>query len=39
VETEQEAQLMRVLGVELGQGWLFGRPGAMPGNSGVVAAR
>jgi EAL domain-containing protein (putative c-di-GMP-specific phosphodiesterase class I) len=31
VETEAEAQLMRVLGVELGQGWLFGRPGVLPG--------
>lgn len=34
VETEEEAQLMRVLGVELGQGWLFGRPGALPGQPG-----
>jgi EAL domain-containing protein (putative c-di-GMP-specific phosphodiesterase class I) len=32
VETEEEAQLMRVLGVELGQGWLFGRPGPVPGH-------
>jgi EAL domain-containing protein (putative c-di-GMP-specific phosphodiesterase class I) len=31
VETEEEAQLMRVLGVEFGQGWLFGRPGRLPG--------
>jgi EAL domain-containing protein (putative c-di-GMP-specific phosphodiesterase class I) len=31
VETEEEAQLMRVLGVEFGQGWLFGRPGLLPG--------
>ncbi len=31
IETEQQAQQMRALGVELGQGWLFGRPGALPG--------
>ena len=33
VETEAEAQLMRVLGVEFGQGWLFGRPGTLPGRT------
>ncbi len=31
VETEEQAQLMRLLGVEFGQGWLFGRPGVLPG--------
>jgi hypothetical protein len=30
IETEDEAGLMSGLGVELGQGWLFGRPGALP---------
>lgn len=33
IETEAEAQLMRLLGVEFGQGWLFGRPGMLPGES------
>ncbi|WP_149536066.1 EAL domain-containing protein [Siccirubricoccus phaeus] len=31
IETEAEAALMQELGVEFGQGWLFGRPGPMPG--------
>ena len=31
IETEEEAALMRSLGVDYGQGWLFGRPGALPG--------
>jgi EAL domain-containing protein (putative c-di-GMP-specific phosphodiesterase class I) len=30
IETEAEAGLLRDLGVDLGQGWLFGRPGALP---------
>lgn len=30
IETEAEAGLMRELGVDLGQGWLYGRPGALP---------
>lgn len=32
IETEEEAALMRSLGVEYGQGWLFGRPGPLPGS-------
>ena len=31
IETEEQATLMRELGVEHGQGWLFGRPGGLPG--------
>ncbi len=31
IETEEEAALMRELGVQFGQGWLFGRPGTLPG--------
>jgi EAL domain-containing protein (putative c-di-GMP-specific phosphodiesterase class I) len=31
IETEEEAALMRDLGVAFGQGYLFGRPGALPG--------
>lgn len=31
VETEAQARLMREIGVEFGQGYLFGRPGALPG--------
>jgi EAL domain-containing protein (putative c-di-GMP-specific phosphodiesterase class I) len=31
VETEEQAALMAELGVSFGQGWLFGRPGALPG--------
>ena len=31
VETEAQAALMRELGVAFGQGYLFGRPGALPG--------
>ncbi len=31
IETEQQATLMRDAGIELGQGWLFGRPGGLPG--------
>ncbi len=30
VETEAEAEALRALGVQFGQGWLFGRPGALP---------
>ena len=31
IETEEQAQLMAKLGVQYGQGWLFGRPGHLPG--------
>jgi len=31
VETEEEARLMASLGIEFGQGWLFGRPGRLAG--------
>ena len=30
IETEAEAVLMGSLGADMGQGWLFGRPGALP---------
>lgn len=30
IETEEEAALMASLGVQYGQGWLFGRPAALP---------
>ena len=32
IETEAEARLMQELGVGYGQGWLFGRPGRLPGS-------
>ncbi len=31
IETEEQAALMLSLGVNEGQGWLFGRPGVLPG--------
>lgn len=31
IETDEQAALMRELGVKFGQGWLFGRPGGLPG--------
>lgn len=31
VETEEQAKRMRDLGVQLGQGYLFGKPGGLPG--------
>ncbi len=34
VETEEEAAMMRELGVEYAQGWYFGRPGQLPGSAG-----
>ncbi len=32
IETEAEADMMRDIGVEFGQGWLFGHPGTLPGS-------
>lgn len=32
IETEQQARLMQELGVQFGQGWLFGKPGRLPGS-------
>jgi EAL domain-containing protein (putative c-di-GMP-specific phosphodiesterase class I) len=32
IETEAQAQCMLGLGVRYGQGWLFGRPGGLPGS-------
>ncbi len=32
IETEAEAAAVGALGVRYGQGWLFGRPGALPGS-------
>lgn len=32
IETEAQARLMSEIGVEYGQGYLFGRPGALPGS-------
>lgn len=34
IETEAVAAVMHGLGVRYGQGWLFGRPGALPGRGG-----
>ena len=34
IERDDEAQMMRDLGVEYGQGWLFGKPGALGGSRG-----
>ncbi|MFN6956317.1 MAG: EAL domain-containing protein, partial [Acetobacteraceae bacterium] len=31
IETEAQARLMQELGVTFGQGYLFGRPGSLPG--------
>lgn len=31
IETEEDAARMLALGVDYGQGWLFGRPGKLPG--------
>ncbi|MCS6932745.1 MAG: EAL domain-containing protein [Acetobacteraceae bacterium] len=36
IETEEEAALMASLGVEFGQGWLFGRPAPLPGSIPTV---
>jgi EAL domain-containing protein (putative c-di-GMP-specific phosphodiesterase class I) len=34
IETEQTAALMADLGVQFGQGWLFGKAGSLPGHIG-----
>ena len=39
IETEPQAKLMREVGVEFGQGWLFGRPGSLPGSLPGARAR
>ncbi len=39
IETEETALMMQGLGVHLGQGWHFGRPGPLPKAVPVVAAR
>ena len=35
IEQEDQARMMRELGVEYGQGWLFGKPGSLPGSIGA----
>ena len=39
IETEEAAKMMLGLGVHLGQGWYFGKPGPLPKATPVVAAR
>jgi EAL domain-containing protein (putative c-di-GMP-specific phosphodiesterase class I) len=39
IETEEMALMMRGLGVHLGQGWHFGRPGPLPKAQPVAVAR
>ncbi len=34
IEQDDEAKMMNDLGVEYGQGWLFGKPGQLPGSVG-----
>jgi EAL domain-containing protein (putative c-di-GMP-specific phosphodiesterase class I) len=34
IETREQAHLMQELGSTFGQGWLFGRPGSLPGSTG-----
>lgn len=38
VESEASAALVKELGIKLGQGWLFGRPGYLPGLGRVMSA-
>ncbi|MGH7101831.1 MAG: EAL domain-containing protein [Acetobacteraceae bacterium] len=33
IESREEEELSRALGADLGQGWLYGRPGRLPGSS------
>ena len=35
IEQDDEAMMMKELGVEYGQGWLFGKPGQLPGTAGA----
>ncbi|WP_419898084.1 EAL domain-containing protein [Roseomonas sp. USHLN139] len=37
IETESDADTARSFGARYGQGWLFGRPGTLPGNLGPRA--
>jgi EAL domain-containing protein (putative c-di-GMP-specific phosphodiesterase class I) len=39
IENEAVAEIMRSLGVRFGQGWLFGRPGELPGPATAVSRR
>ena len=39
VETQAEGGAMRELGVQFGQGWLYGRPGPLPRNPSSSATR
>jgi EAL domain-containing protein (putative c-di-GMP-specific phosphodiesterase class I) len=39
IETEETAALMAELGVDLGQGWLFGRPGAITPDAAPLLER
>lgn len=39
IETKEAAEMMRSLGVHLGQGWLFGKPGRLPPPEPVAARR
>lgn len=39
VETETEAEVLRRLGVQYGQGWLFGHPGPLPDARGGKSRR
>lgn len=38
VETQDEADTLKALGAEYGQGWLFGRPGPLPATPAPTAA-